>query len=206
MRDFGPLVTLNRPAFVHPTALIYGKVTVGPGSSLWANTVIRAENDEVAIGANTNIQDFAMIHVGTATSAIIGDNCSVTHHCTVHGCVVADNCLIGINATVMDGAVIGANSIVAGGAFVTEGTVVPENSIVAGVPARVVKTRNSRDANCYNAILYNLNAAAYARGEHRAWDDPATAAEAGRRLEAFRAEHGPAEGTPRGSAQTERSA
>ena len=191
MQDFGPLITLNDPAFIHPTTLIYGKVTIGPGSSTWANTVIRAENDEVVIGANTNIQDFTMIHVGSATSAIIGDNCSVTHHCTVHGCVIEDNCLIGINATIMDGAVIGANTIVAGGAFVTEGTIIPENSIVAGVPAKVIKTRNSRDANRYNAILYNLNAVAYARGEHRAWADPATVAEAKRRLEAFQSEHGP---------------
>ena len=193
MQRHGPLVVLNDPAFIHPTTLIYGKVTIGPGSSTWANTVIRAENDEVVIGANTNVQDFTMIHVGSSTSAIIGDNCSVTHHCTVHGCVIEDDCLIGINATVMDGAVIGANTIVAGGAFVTEGTIVPENSIVAGVPAKVVKTRNNRDANRYNAILYNLNAVAYARGEHRAWDDPATVAEAGRRLEALRSGRGPAE-------------
>lgn len=191
MQRHGPLVVLNDPAFIHPTTLIYGKVTIGPGSSTWANTVIRAENDEVVIGANTNVQDFTMIHVGSATSAIIGDNCSVTHHCTVHGCVIEDDCLIGINATIMDGAVIGANTIVAGGAFVTEGTIVPENSIVAGIPAKVVKTRNNRDANRYNAILYNLNAVAYARGEHRAWDDPAIVAEAGRRLEALRSGRGP---------------
>ena len=193
MNKFGPLVTLNDPAFIHPTTLIYGKVMIGRGSSMWANTVIRAENDEVQIGANTNIQDFTMIHVGSATGSIIGDNCSVTHHCTVHGCVIEDNCLIGINATIMDSAVIGANTIVAGGAFVTEGTVIPENSIVAGVPAKVIKTRNSRDANCYNAILYNLNAEAYARGEHRAWRDDATIAEAKRRLAAFQAEQGAAE-------------
>ncbi len=193
MNDYGSLVTLNEPAFIHPTTLIYGKVTIGPGSSMWANTVIRAENDEVVVGANTNIQDFTMIHVGSSTPSIIGDNCSVTHHCTVHGCVIEDNCLIGINATIMDGAIVGANTIVAGGAFVTEGTIIPENSIVAGLPAKVIKTRNNRDANCYNAILYNLNAEAYARGEHRAWDDMETNAEAKRRLESFRAAHGPAE-------------
>lgn len=192
MQEFGPLVTLNDPAFIHPTTLIYGKVTIGAGSSMWANTVIRAENDEVVIGANTNIQDFTMIHVGASTPAYVGDNCSVTHHCTVHGCTIGNNCLIGINATIMDGAVIGANTIVAGGAFVTEGTVIPENSIVAGIPAKVIKTRNNRDANCYNAILYNLNAEAYARNEHRAWSDEKTVAEAKRRLEAFQKEEGPA--------------
>ena len=90
----------------------------------------------------------------------------------------------------MDGAVVGANTIVAGGAFVTEGTIIPENSIVAGIPARVIKTRNNRDANFYNAMLYNLNAEAYARGEHRAWDDAETIAHAKRRLESFQIMHG----------------
>jgi carbonic anhydrase/acetyltransferase-like protein (isoleucine patch superfamily) len=191
MNDYGALVTLNEPAFIHPTALIYGKVTIGPGSSTWANTVIRAENHEVVIGSNTNIQDFTMVHVGSSTPSIIGDNCSVAHHCTVHGCIIENNCLVGINATIMDGAVVGANTIVAGGAFVTEKMIIPENSIVAGIPAKVIKTRNNRDANCYNAILYNLNAEAYARGEHRAWEDAETIAEAKRRLEIFQTAHGP---------------
>tara|TARA_Y100001960_G_scaffold332782_1_gene434792 strand:- start:1866 stop:2453 length:588 start_codon:yes stop_codon:yes gene_type:complete len=190
MNDYGPQVALNEAAFIHPTALIYGKVMIGPGSSMWAYTVIRAENYEVVIGSNTNIQDFTMIHVGSSTPSIIGDNCSVTHHCTLHGCTVENNCLIGINVTIMDGAVVGANTIVAGGAFVTEGTIIPENSIVAGIPARVIKTRNNRDANFYNAMLYNLNAEAYARGEHRAWDDAETIAHAKRRLESFQIMHG----------------
>lgn len=166
-KDFGPGVVLDNPAFIHETALVYGKVHIGEGSSLWPYVVIRSEMHEVRIGKRTNIQDFVMIHVGNTTPTIIGDNCSITHHCTIHGAEIGDNCLIGINATLMDGAKIGANSIVAGHSIVTEGTVIPENSIVAGAPAKVIRTRDNRVANIMNATFYYENAKAYARGDHR---------------------------------------
>ena len=153
-----------------PGVQLYGSLTVGEGSSLWPNVVIRAETQEVRIGRYTNIQDFVMIHVGFEAPTIIGDLCSITHHCTVHGCTIEDQCLIGINATIMDGAVIGAGSIVAGGAFVTEGSEFPENSIIAGVPAKWIKERDNRRPNRENAWIYHWNAQAYARGEHRAWN------------------------------------
>ncbi|MCB1155597.1 gamma carbonic anhydrase family protein, partial [bacterium] len=81
------------------------------------------------------------------------------------GCTIGDNCLIGINATIMDGAIIGNNCIVAGHSIVTEGAVFPDNSIIAGVPAKVVKTRDSGEANKGNAEWYFQNALRYARGE-----------------------------------------
>lgn len=165
--DFGPGVVLDNPAFIHETALVYGKVHIGEGSSLWPYVVIRSEMHEVRIGKRTNIQDFVMIHVGNTTPTIIGDNCSITHHCTIHGAEIGDNCLIGINATLMDGAKVGANSIVAGHSIVTEGTVIPENSIVAGAPAKVIRARDNRVANIMNAAFYYENAKAYARGDHR---------------------------------------
>lgn len=166
-RNFGPGIVLDNPAFIHETALIYGKVHIGEGASLWPYVVIRSEMHEVRIGRRTNIQDFVMIHVGNTTPTIIGDNCSITHHCTIHGAAVGDNCLIGINSTLMDGARIGRNSIVAGHSIVTEGTEIPENSIVAGAPAKVIRTRDSGIANAMNAAFYFENARAYARGDHR---------------------------------------
>ncbi|ABS64707.1 transferase hexapeptide repeat containing protein [Parvibaculum lavamentivorans DS-1] len=167
MREFGPGVVLDNPAFIHETALVYGKVIIGEGASLWPYVVIRSEMHEVRIGKRTNVQDFVMIHVGNETPTIIGDNCSITHHVTIHGAEIGDNCLVGINATVMDGVKIGRNSIVAGHSIVTEGTVIPENSIVAGSPAKFIKTRDNRIANGMNARFYYENALAYARGEHR---------------------------------------
>ncbi|HEY4343423.1 MAG TPA: gamma carbonic anhydrase family protein [Parvibaculum sp.] len=166
-RNFGPDVTLDNPAFVHETALIYGKVHIGEGASLWPYVVIRSEMHEVRIGRHSNIQDFVMIHVGNMTPTIIGENCSITHHCTIHGADVGDNCLIGINVTLMDGVKIGANSIVAGHSIVTENTVIPPNSIVAGSPGKVIRTRDSGVANAMNAAFYFENAKAYARGDHR---------------------------------------
>ena len=162
-------VMIDKTAFVHKSSKIYGKVRIGNKSSIWPNVVIRSEMHEVVIGCHTNIQDFCMIHVGADTGTYIGDYCSITHHCTMHGCIVEDNCLIGINSTIMDGARIGKNSIVAGGSFVKEGMEVPENSIVMGVPAIIKKNKNNFIQNRFNAFMYQINGQAYARGEHRAW-------------------------------------
>jgi len=111
-----------------------------------------------------------MIHVDPGDPTVIGDFCSITHRATIHGATIEDDCLIGIAAVVMDRAVVGRGSIVAPGAVVTEGSVIPPGSIAAGVPARVIKTRDSTAENRLNAWNYWWNARAYARGEHRAWD------------------------------------
>ena len=109
MSHIGKDVTLHSPELVHDTALLYGKITADEGVSLYPYMVMRAEIHEIRIGEYTNIQDHVMIHVGEQTPTIVGKNCSITHHMTLHGCEIGDNTLIGINATVMDGAKIGAN-------------------------------------------------------------------------------------------------
>ncbi len=168
--DFGRGVILDDPAFIHPTARLYGKVRIGRGASLWPNVVMRAEFHDIEVGEYTNIQDFVMIHVGYNTPTRIGTHCSITHHCTLHGCTIGDNCLIGINATVMDGCVIGDNCTIGGSAFLKEGTVIPDNSVVMGIPAKVSRTDNGYVRNRFNAFLYHRNARAYAEGRHREWD------------------------------------
>ncbi len=167
VQHIGKDVTLFEPAFIHETALLYGKVTVGKGASIWPYVVTRAEMHEIVIGERTNIQDHVMIHVGYSTPTIIGDDCSVAHRAVLHGCEIGDRVLIGIGATVMDGAKIGANSIVAGHSIVTEGSEFPENSIIAGSPARLVKTRDNSAANLLNAKFYHQNALGYAKGIER---------------------------------------
>ena len=147
MSRFGPLVSLDHPAFIHESALLYGKIAIGRDVSIWPHVVMRAEMSEITVGEGTNIQDFVMVHVGGQTGTRIGRFCSITHHCTIHGATIGDHCLIGINATLMDGVVVGDNCIVAGGAFLKEGTVIPPNSIVMGMPGKVVRTRNSGAAN-----------------------------------------------------------
>lgn len=173
MTEFGLGIAIDGTAYVHPSAQLYGAVAIDAGASVWPNVVMRAEAHEIRIGAYSNVQDFVMVHIGWETPTLVGDYCSITHHCTLHGCTIGDNCLIGINATVMDGAIIGNNCIVAGHAIVSEGMVVPDNSIVAGVPAKIVKTRNNFVGNRLNAVLYHRNAQAFARGDHRAWSGPA---------------------------------
>ena len=185
---FGPEVVLNDPAYIHPSAQIYGKVRIETGASVWCNAVMRAEMFEIVVGAHTNIQDFAMVHVGDFTPTIIGAHVTVTHHCTIHGCVIGDNCLIGINATVMDGCVVGANSIVAGGSFLKEGTIIPPNSIVMGTPGKVVRQQNNYVRCRLNAFMYYRNALAYARDEHRSWADPDTIAATAAELKRLNAE------------------
>jgi len=160
--------------FIHHTAQIYGKVALSAEVSIWPNVVIRSEINEVVIGNSTNIQDFVMIHVGLKHGTYIGTNCSITHRCTLHGCRIGDNCLIGINSTIMDGCVIGNNCIIAGHTFLKEGTVIPDNSIVAGMPGKVIKTRDCRFENKMNAVAYHENAMGYSEQDYRRLANPAT--------------------------------
>ncbi|MBR1219774.1 gamma carbonic anhydrase family protein [Bradyrhizobium sp. U87765 SZCCT0131] len=174
---FGPDVRDLGAAFIEPSARIYGAVEIGAGASVWCNAVIRAECQRVVIGPQSNVQDFVMIHVGLDTPTLIGARCSITHHVTLHGCTVEDDCLIGIGATIMDRCVIGRGSIVAGGAFLTEGTVIPPHSIVMGAPGKVTRSRDNTAANRMNALLYHRNALAYAAGNYRVWSQPELLAE-----------------------------
>ncbi len=163
---------IHPSVWVAESAELYGKIHVGRESSLWPKCVLRAEVHELWIGCHTNIQDFAMLHVGYDHPVRVGDYCSITHHATLHGCSVEDDCLIGIGAVVMDGAVIGRGSIVAAGAVVTEGAVIPPHSIVAGVPGKRIRERDASFENRQNARFYCRNARAYAEGAHRSWAEP----------------------------------
>jgi carbonic anhydrase/acetyltransferase-like protein (isoleucine patch superfamily) len=167
-----PEIEFDQPAFIHPTALAYGKVKISHGASLWPYVVIRAESAHVDIGAFVNVQDFVMIHTSPGAPVIIGDYTSITHHCTIHGAKIGKRCLIGINSTLYDGSVIGDNCIVGQHAYVRDGTVVPDNSIVVGSPAKIIKTNNNAIQNTMNALFYHRNATQYALGNHRAWDGP----------------------------------
>ena len=109
----------------------------------------------------------------TTIPTSIGAFCSITHHSTIHGATIEDDCLIGINAVVMDGAVVGRGSIVAPGAVLREGQIVPPHSIVAGVPGKVIREADNSRANRMNAWNYWRNARAYQAGDHRAWEGPA---------------------------------
>jgi carbonic anhydrase/acetyltransferase-like protein (isoleucine patch superfamily) len=167
MDDRQSKIETHESVWIHDTARLYGHIKIAENASVWPYVVMRSEMHHIEIGPRSNIQDFVMVHVGGATPTIVGADCSITHHVTLHGCTIGDRCLIGINATIMDGATIGANSIVAGHSIVSENSHFPENSIIAGAPAKLIKTRDSGQANAMNAAFYVRNAENYAKGIHR---------------------------------------
>lgn len=143
------LDTRERPE-VHPTAFVaasadlVGDVEVGAEASVWYGCVLRGDIAPIRIGARTNIQDLTVVHVDLDRPALIGESVGIGHRAIVHGCMVEDDCLIGMGSIVLTGARIGRGSLVAAGAVVTEGTEVPPGSLVVGVPGRVVREVDER--------------------------------------------------------------
>jgi len=114
-------------------------VELGSGSSVFYGCVLRADINEIKIGRSTNIQDNTVIHLSRKFPTIVGDDVTVGHSAVLHACTIGNNCLIGMSATVMDGAKIGDNSIVAAGALVSMNATFPPNSLIVGVPAKRVR-------------------------------------------------------------------
>ncbi|BEH08409.1 MULTISPECIES: gamma carbonic anhydrase family protein [Geobacter] len=130
-------------AFVAETAVVIGDVTIGPESSIWYNVVARGDVNFIRIGARSNIQDLSMLHVTHKKHAddpgaplVIGDDVTVGHSVTLHGCTIGNGAFIGMQAMVMDKAVVGEGALVGARALVTEGTVIPPHTLWVGAPAK----------------------------------------------------------------------
>ena len=128
---------IDNDAWLAPNASVIGQVRIAADANVWFGAVLRGDIAEIVLGERSNLQDNAVIHTESGNPTIVGADVSIGHGAIVHGCIVEDGCLIGMNATVLNGAVIGAHSLVAAGALVLEGTVIPPRSLVAGVPAKV---------------------------------------------------------------------
>ena len=125
-------------AFIDQSAQVIGDVVIGDDSSVWMNAVVRGDVNTIRVGRRTNIQDGCVVHVMSGTHpTTLGDDVTVGHAAVLHGCTVADRCLVSMGAIVLNGARIGADSIVAAGALLVEGAVVPPRSLVMGSPGRV---------------------------------------------------------------------
>lgn len=133
-------VTKEEHVFVAHNATVIGDVHLSKHSSVWFNAVIRADNDRVFIGENSNIQDGSIIHVDKGFPVHIGREVTVGHAAIIHGATVGDNTLIGIRSTLLNGVKVGNWCIIGAHALLTEGTVIPDYSVVMGSPGKVVKT------------------------------------------------------------------
>ena len=147
---------VDQKAFTAPTSVVLGEVTMAPGSSVWYHTVLRADCGPIVLGADSNIQDNCTVHVDPGFPVTVGARVSVGHNAVLHGCTVEDDVLIGMGATVLNGAHIGAGSLIAAQALVPQGMRVPPGSLVAGVPAKVRRelTEEEREHVRLNAEGY----------------------------------------------------
>ena len=128
---------IHPTVFVVEAAVIIGDVEIGEYSSVWFNAVIRGDVHYIRIGNRTNIQDLCMLHVTKDTHPLIlGNEITVGHSATLHGCTIKDRCLIGMGATILDGSVVSEDCIIGAGALVTEGAVIPPGTLAVGFPAK----------------------------------------------------------------------
>jgi len=130
---------IDDSAYVAEGAIVIGAVTLGVNSSVWHNAVLRGDINTIEIGEGSNVQDGTVVHLADDYGVKVGKYVTIGHSAMIHACEIGDECLVGMQATVLDGAVIGAQSIVGAGALVTKGTQVPEGSLVLGAPAKVVR-------------------------------------------------------------------
>jgi carbonic anhydrase/acetyltransferase-like protein (isoleucine patch superfamily) len=142
----GRLPVLAPGVWIAPGAVVIGDVEIGSDSSVWFGSVVRGDVHSIRIGARTNLQDHCVVHVTRGLFATrIGDEVTVGHRATVHGCTVGDGALIGIGASVLDGARVGEEALVAAGSVVTPGSVIPPRTLARGIPARPARALDAEE-------------------------------------------------------------
>lgn len=132
-------VEKGNEVWIADTARVFGQVTLGDECSVWFGAVLRGDGDKITVGHRTNIQENAVVHVDPGYPATIGNECIIGHGAIVHGATLGNNVLVGMQATILNGARIGNFCIIGAHALVTEDTVIPDHSLVMGVPAKVIK-------------------------------------------------------------------
>jgi carbonic anhydrase/acetyltransferase-like protein (isoleucine patch superfamily) len=164
---------IHPDAWVAPGAFVVGNVTIGRAASVWYGAVLRAEEAEIVIGAECNIQDLCCLHTDPGEPAVLEDRVSLGHGATVHGALVGEGALVGIGSVVLGGAQVGAGTLIAAGTVVLPGTRLPAGVLVAGVPGRVVRelTDADRDRLADTAAGYVQRAALHRAA---AWSAPGT--------------------------------
>ena len=159
----GTRPTIGKRVFIADGAHVIGRVSLADDANIWFNTVLRGDVQPITVGARTNIQDNCTVHVDYSHPAIIGDDVTIGHGVTVHGCIVERQVLVGMNAVLLTGCTIGWGSIIGANALVTEGKVIPPRSLVLGSPGRVVReiTEDELEELLDSARRYVAEAAEY---------------------------------------------
>ncbi|MGC2048686.1 MAG: gamma carbonic anhydrase family protein, partial [Gallionella sp.] len=142
--------------FIADNASVIGSVVLEENVSIWFNAVVRGDNETIHIGANSNIQDGAVLHTDPGAPLTIAAKVTVGHQATLHGCSIGEGSLIGIKAVVLNHSMIGRNCLIGANTLITEGKVIPDNSLVTGSPGKVVRTltEDEIDAISANAVHY----------------------------------------------------
>lgn len=127
-------------SWIAPDANLIGKVVIEDLASVWFGCTLRGDNEEIRVGAGSNVQENCVMHTDMGYPLVIGPGCTIGHKAMLHGCILEENVLIGMGGTVLNGARIGRNSLIGAGALITEGKEIPEGSLVMGAPGRVVRS------------------------------------------------------------------
>lgn len=136
----GLMPRIDESTYVADTSTVIGDVVIGRNSSVWFNVVVRGDVNKIRIGERTNIQDGSIVHVTNRThSTHVGDDVTVGHSVTLHGCTIGSGCLVGIGSILLDGVEVGESCLIAAGSLLVPGTKVPPGSLVMGGPAKVVR-------------------------------------------------------------------
>lgn len=152
---------IHPEAFVHPEAVLIGKVILGPHSSVWPGTVIRADDNTIRIGARTSVQDGAVLHCTHDFPTTVGDNCTIGHNAHLEGCTLEDGSLAGSGSVILHGTIVSTGALVGANALVPGGKVIPPNAMALGVPAKIREDANSLELNMLNADNYVERALRY---------------------------------------------
>jgi carbonic anhydrase/acetyltransferase-like protein (isoleucine patch superfamily) len=158
---------IHELAYVHPDAVVIGRVTIGPEASVWPGAVLRGDHGTIEIGARTSVQDGTVVHTTQEWPTIVGADCVVGHLAHLEGCVVGDRCLIGSGSVTLNRARVGDGSIVGAAALVPEGFQIPPRSLAVGVPVVIKRTGITADWVDTSVKTYVESARMYRQGLRR---------------------------------------
>ena len=139
LKDVSPVLPEDGNYWIAHDANVIGNVVLNRLTSVWFGATIRGDNEEITIGSGSNIQENSVLHTDLGFPLKIGENCTIGHKAMLHGCIINNNTLIGMGATILNGAIIGENCLIGAGSLIPEGKVIPPGSLVMGVPGKVIR-------------------------------------------------------------------